>query len=96
MDGDVWTWARAGRRWAMGPTCTRSTPALAWTAPGRWSPPQPMLSLASGTYAGEQVVLITSAVSGAALRYTTNWQDLTESDPEVPVTGDVLMTASTC
>jgi hypothetical protein len=94
LDGGVWTWGAGGAALGDGTTGNRSTPALAWMAPGRWSPPPPTLSLGTGTYTTEQVVLVTSAVPGATLRYTTNGQDPTESDPEVPTNGDVLIAAS--
>jgi hypothetical protein len=78
-----------------GTTTNRLAPALAWTAPGRWSPPAPLLSLAAGTYPTEQVVLATSAVPGATLRYTTTGVDPTDTDAEVPAGGDLLITATT-
>ncbi|MCC7180304.1 MAG: chitobiase/beta-hexosaminidase C-terminal domain-containing protein [Acidobacteria bacterium] len=96
MDGGVWTWGDGYySQLGDGTTADRLAPALAWTAPGRWSPPPPTLSLAAGTYATEQIVLITSAVPGATLRYTTTGVDPTASDPEVPATGDVLITGTT-
>jgi alpha-tubulin suppressor-like RCC1 family protein len=94
VDGGVWTWGAGGPPLGDGTSAMRSAPALAWTAPGRWSPPPPMLSVPTGTYSSEQVVLVTSAAPGATLRYTTNGQDPTETDPEVPATGDVLIAAS--
>lgn len=95
MDGGVWTWGAGGySQLGDGTTANRTTPAQAWTAPGRWRPPPPSLSLAGGTYATEQIVLVTSAVAGATLRYTTTGVDPTESDAEVPAGGDVLITAA--
>jgi alpha-tubulin suppressor-like RCC1 family protein len=94
VDGGVWTWGAGGPELGDGTSAMRSAPVLAWTAPGQWSPPPPMLSVPTGTYSSEQVVLVTSAMTGATLRYTTNGQDPTESDPEVPATGDVLIAAS--
>lgn len=96
MDGGVWTWgsdlyAQLGD---PGANIDRPVPAQVWTAPGRWSPPPPMLSLPSGTYTTEQVVLVTDAVPGATLRYSTTEADPTEADPEVPATGDVLITGT--
>jgi alpha-tubulin suppressor-like RCC1 family protein len=94
LDGGVWTWGAGGAALGDGTTGNRLTPALAWMAPGRWSPPPPTLSLGTGTYTTEQVVVVTSAVPGATLRYTTNGQEPIETDPEVPTNGDVPITAS--
>jgi alpha-tubulin suppressor-like RCC1 family protein len=96
MDGGVWTWGAANySQLGDGTTTARSSPAQAWTAPGRWSPPPPMLSLPTAAYQSEQVVLVTSAAPGSTLRYTTTGVDPTESDLEVPGGGDVLISGTT-
>jgi hypothetical protein len=96
MDGGVWTWGGGtASQLGDGSSANRPTPAQVWIAPGRWSPPAPTLSLGSGTYATEQIVLVTSAAPGAVLRYTTDGADPTEAAAEVPANGDVLITATT-
>jgi hypothetical protein len=54
----------------------------------------PAFSVAGGTYNTEQNVVITCATSGAAIHYTTNGLDPTESDPVIASGSSVLVDQS--
>ena len=54
----------------------------------------PTLSVASGTFGSEQVVVITSADAGVTLRYTQSGDDPTEADATIASGGTVTVTQS--
>lgn len=89
-DGHLWTWGAggSGQRGDGTTTGVQATPQDVFTLAGIWgATPAPTLSLAPGTYNSPQTLIVSSALAGTVVRYTTSGMDPTETDPEIPVNG---------
>ncbi len=69
------------------------TVTSAWSTTMQFTPivTPPTLSVPAGTYPSEQTVVVSSPYAGAVMRYTTTIVAPTESDPVVPVNGQILV-----
>ena len=96
-DGHVWTWGSdGGSQLGDGNTGSfRAAPLDVFTSPGTWgATPVPMLTLAPGTYHSTQTLSV-SAMSGAAVHYTTTGATPTESDPVLNAGTSLSITQNT-
>lgn len=93
--GGIWSWG-TGTSGQLGDntSATRSTPALIGTITAAWPASAPAISVAPGTYATPQTVVITATTAGSTLRYTLDGSTPTESSPQVPANGQVIVGSS--
>lgn len=74
----VWAWgSNASSQLGDGTTTNRLSPIKVADADFNWKAGTPVFSPAGGTYSSTQTVTITSATSGATIRYTTDGSDPT-------------------
>ena len=88
-DGIIWAWGNNASGQigdgTSGAAYNRLTPVTISTSGYAWQAGTPMFSPVAGTYNANQSVVITSATSGATIRYTTDGSDPTTSSTQYSV-----------
>ncbi|HYE85898.1 MAG TPA: chitobiase/beta-hexosaminidase C-terminal domain-containing protein, partial [Vicinamibacterales bacterium] len=86
--GEIWTWGEVDfGRLGDASTQDRLTPAAITPVITGWAPAAPTVNVASGSFATAQTVTVLSPEAGAAIRYTLDGTEPTDSAPVVPVGG---------
>lgn len=95
LEGSVATWGRNTRsQLGDGTTVDRDSPTPISSANYDWKVSAPTFNVAAGVYSTEKTVRISTATTGATIRYSRNGNEPTESDPAIASGGRVRVTTS--
>jgi alpha-tubulin suppressor-like RCC1 family protein len=97
-NGVVTTWTHGGNSQGQagdGTYIDRPSAISISEAGYAWKAGTPMFNPSSGSYGSTLTVQLTSATTGATIRYTTNGSDPLETDPVVPANGQVSISQTT-
>jgi alpha-tubulin suppressor-like RCC1 family protein len=93
--GIVYGWGvNAAAQLGDGTTVNRWSPVQVSDASFAWRVATPALTVGSGTYHLDQLVVVTNATSGATIHYTQNGIDPTPSDPTIASGSSIALSHS--